>query len=109
MVRYASADPARLIAFGSVNPRFTDDVKGAVQRVIELGRKALKVHPPHQLFRANAYQDSLPSLARASTSGAQAARIPRHDPHRHVGVSRRAQPLRRSRWTWTTWRSIFRS
>jgi uncharacterized protein len=63
MIRYASADPSRLIAFGSVNPRFTRDVAAATSRVIEAGAKALKVHPPHQLFRANAYQDTLPGLA----------------------------------------------
>jgi predicted TIM-barrel fold metal-dependent hydrolase len=63
MMRYASADRSRLIAFGSVNPRFTKDVAGATARVIESGARALKVHPPHQLFRANAYQDSLPQLA----------------------------------------------
>lgn len=63
MVRYASADPTRLIAFGSVNPRFTTDVAGATMRVIEAGARALKVHPPHQAFRANAYLDSLPRLA----------------------------------------------
>ena len=63
IIRYASADPARLIPFGSVNPRFTKDVAGATARVIEAGARALKVHPPHQLFRANAYQDSLPELA----------------------------------------------
>jgi len=63
MVRYASADPSRLIAFGSVNPRFTKDAAGATARVIDAGAKALKVHPPHQLFRANAYLDALPQLA----------------------------------------------
>lgn len=63
MVKYASADPSRLIAFGSVNPRFSRDVAGDTARVIAAGAKALKVHPPHQLFRANAYQDSLPQLA----------------------------------------------
>jgi len=63
MIRFASIEPSRLIAFGSVNPRFTNDVAGATERVIEAGAKALKVHPPHQLFRANAYQDSLPRLA----------------------------------------------
>ena len=31
--------------------------------MIELGVRALKIHPPHQLFRANAYLDELPSLA----------------------------------------------
>jgi predicted TIM-barrel fold metal-dependent hydrolase len=63
MIRYASADPSRLIAFGSVNPRFSKDVAGDTARVIEAGARALKVHPPHQVFRANAYQDSLPQLA----------------------------------------------
>jgi uncharacterized protein len=63
MVQYASVDPSRLIAFGSVNPRFTQDVAGETARVIEQGARALKVHPPHQLFRANAYQDALPGLA----------------------------------------------
>ena len=63
MIRYASADPSRLLAFGSVNPRFSKDVAGDTARVIEQGARALKVHPPHQLFRANAYQDTLPGLA----------------------------------------------
>jgi len=63
MVRYASVDPSRLIAFGSVNPRFSTDVAGETARLIENGARALKVHPPHQLFRANAYQDALPGLA----------------------------------------------
>ena len=63
MMRYAASDPSRLIAFGSVNPRFTSDVAGATARVIEAGARALKVHPPHQIFRANAYLDALPGLA----------------------------------------------
>jgi predicted TIM-barrel fold metal-dependent hydrolase len=75
MVRYASADPSRLVAFGSVHPRFTDDVGGAVDRILDLGVRALKVHPPHQVFRANAYQDDLPALADLYAR-AQAAGIP---------------------------------
>jgi predicted TIM-barrel fold metal-dependent hydrolase len=63
MMRYAASDPSRLIAFGSVNPRFTSDVAGATAQVIEAGARALKVHPPHQVFRANAYLDALPGLA----------------------------------------------
>jgi predicted TIM-barrel fold metal-dependent hydrolase len=75
MVRYASADPARLIPFGSVNPRFTTDVGPAVDRILDSGVKALKVHPPHQLFRANAYQDTLPLLAELYDR-AQARQVP---------------------------------
>ena len=63
ILRYASADPARLVAFGSVHPRLTAKVGDAVDRLLDAGIRALKVHPPHQLFRANAYQDSLPALA----------------------------------------------
>jgi predicted TIM-barrel fold metal-dependent hydrolase len=75
MVRYASADPQRLIAFGSVNPRFTKDVGPAVDRILDAGAQALKVHPPHQLFRANAYQEGLPQLAQLYER-AQARRVP---------------------------------
>ena len=75
MLRYATAEPVRLIPFGSVNPRFSKDVGDYVQRLIDAGIRALKVHPPHQLFRANAYLDSLPSLAELYER-AQAARIP---------------------------------
>ena len=75
MVRYAAADPERLLAFGSVHPAFVTDAGGETDRVIELGVRALKIHPPHQLFRANAYLDELPSLAEVYRR-AEAARIP---------------------------------
>jgi hypothetical protein len=73
MVRYASAEPSRLLPFGSVHPAFAKDPGGETDRVIEMGVRALKVHPPHQLFRANAYLDGLPGLAevyrRAESAG----------------------------------------
>ncbi len=75
MVRYAAADPERLLAFGSVHPAFVTDPGGETDRLIELGVRALKIHPPHQLFRANAYLDELPSLAEVYRR-AEAARIP---------------------------------
>jgi predicted TIM-barrel fold metal-dependent hydrolase len=55
--------PDRLIPFGSVHPRFTADAGAEVRRLRDLGIRALKVHPPHQLFAANAYLADLPSLA----------------------------------------------
>jgi hypothetical protein len=58
--RYASAAPDRLIAFGSVNPRFTKDPAGETQRVLDLGIRALKIHPPHQLFAVNDYRTGGP-------------------------------------------------
>lgn len=75
MMRYASADPSRLLPFGSVHPGFTNDVGGDTDRIIELGARALKVHPPHQMFRANAYQQEFPSLAELYRR-AEAAAIP---------------------------------
>jgi predicted TIM-barrel fold metal-dependent hydrolase len=75
IVQYASADPSRLIAFGSVHPAFTDDPAGDTDRVIDMGVRALKIHPPHQRFRANAYLDGLPGLAEIYRR-AEAAGVP---------------------------------
>ena len=62
---YARHAPDRLIPFGSVHPRFTRDPGGEVDRVADLGVRALKIHPPHQLFAPNAYRDAgdCPGLA----------------------------------------------
>ena len=95
MIRYASADPSRLLAFGSVNRASATTSRAIRARVIDGGARALKVHPPHQLFRANAYQDTLPALADLYRV-AEERRRAGDDPHRHVCVPRRAQPLRRS-------------
>lgn len=73
--RYAAADPSRLIAFGSVDPLTTERVGEAVDRLLHIGIRALKVHPPHQLFPANAYLDSLPRLGELYER-AQAADVP---------------------------------
>jgi len=64
---YARHAPDRLIPFGSVHPRYCDnDLADEVDRLADLGIRALKVHPPHQLFYPNAYRDGggLPELAR---------------------------------------------
>jgi uncharacterized protein len=63
VVRYASHAPDRLIPFGSVHPRFCEDPAGEVERLREIGIRALKVHPPHQLIYPNAYRDDLPQQA----------------------------------------------
>jgi predicted TIM-barrel fold metal-dependent hydrolase len=60
---YASHDPDRLLAVGSVLP--THPTPGAeVERLVErLHLRAIKIHPPHQLFAPNAYADAgLPGL-----------------------------------------------
>jgi predicted TIM-barrel fold metal-dependent hydrolase len=48
----------RLIAVGSVHPRFARDAASETARLFErLGIRMLKLHPPHQLFAANAYRE----------------------------------------------------
>ena len=48
----------RLVAVGSVHPRFTRDAASETTRLFErLGIRLLKLHPPHQLFAANGYRD----------------------------------------------------
>jgi len=64
---YARHAPDRLIPFGSVHPRYCDrDLADEVDRLVDLGIRALKVHPPHQWLYPNAYRDggNLPELAR---------------------------------------------
>jgi hypothetical protein len=60
---FAGVAPDRLLAFGSVHPAFSDDVRGDARALVEKGVRAFKVHPPHQEFEANAYLGPLPALA----------------------------------------------
>lgn len=61
---YASAQPERLIPYGGVHPRFTQDPEGEVEELLALGIRILKIHPPHQLYPANAYTMGLDALGR---------------------------------------------
>jgi len=60
--RYCAAEPGRLIAFRSVHPNYVSNAAPAVDRLASIGIRALKVHPPHQLFAPNAHRDGLESL-----------------------------------------------
>src|SRR3989449_4919112 len=60
--RYARANPERLLPYGGVHPRHTSDPAGDVDRLIDLGLRLCKIHPPHQGFPANAYTDGLDAL-----------------------------------------------
>lgn len=75
VARYCAEAPSRLIAMGGVHPRFTDDVAGEVRRAADAGVRALKVHPPHMGFGANAYLAGLDGL-RALYEEAQRLRLP---------------------------------
>ena len=63
VANYAKHAPDRLIACGSVHPRFTKDCAAEVNRIADLGIRMLKVHPPHQLIYPNAYREGLPQQA----------------------------------------------
>jgi len=62
--RYAKADSARLIATGGIRPDHPEPAEEVRRLAADLGLRALKLHPSHQLFRPNAYVDrELPGLA----------------------------------------------
>jgi predicted TIM-barrel fold metal-dependent hydrolase len=75
VAEYCGAAPERLIAMGGVLPRAAEDAAAEVRRAASLGVRALKVHPPHMGFAANAYLDGLDSL-RAVYEEAQRLRLP---------------------------------
>jgi predicted TIM-barrel fold metal-dependent hydrolase len=70
VARVARADPRRLLPFGGLDPRddaVAKDPAGAVDRLVDLGIRGLKIHPPHQELRVNAYrkgaaEEHLPAL-----------------------------------------------
>jgi predicted TIM-barrel fold metal-dependent hydrolase len=62
---FAARAPGRIIPFGGVDVHDPVDIDRRMDYILgELGIKALKIHPPHQLVYANAYRDGgLPALA----------------------------------------------
>jgi predicted TIM-barrel fold metal-dependent hydrolase len=69
---YVRGHEDRLVAMGSVHPRHTENAAEEVARLVEMGIRALKLHPPHQLVRPNAYLDGLETLAQLYAAAAQA-------------------------------------
>ena len=63
ITRYVRGHEDRLYAVGSLHPRHTRDAGGETRRIFEQGIRILKIHPPHQLFAANAYLTGLEGLA----------------------------------------------
>lgn len=60
---YCRADPERLLAVGGVRPEHPDPAREVARLADRLGIRAVKLHPPHQLFHPNAYvHDELPRL-----------------------------------------------
>jgi predicted TIM-barrel fold metal-dependent hydrolase len=75
VARYCEDHADRLIAVGSVHPRFSKDGYGDARRLFDLGIRMIKLHPPHQLFSASAYIDGNEALA-GIYRAAQEARVP---------------------------------
>ncbi len=62
--RYAEADRRRLLPYGGVDPVTNPDPVRAVEHLLDIGTRVLKLHPPHQGFAANDYTNGLDALAR---------------------------------------------
>ncbi len=62
--KYAQASPERLLPYGGVDARHSKDPAGDVDRLLELGIRVCKIHPPHQRYAANAYTEGLDALGR---------------------------------------------
>jgi uncharacterized protein len=75
VARYCAADPKRLLAFGSVHPKYVADPGAEVDRLKRIGIRALKVHPSHQLFAPNDYRNGFGPL-RGMYERAQANAMP---------------------------------
>ena len=60
IARYCAESRDRLIPFGSVNPRFTTTPADETERILDLGIRGIKIHPPHQLFDVNDYRTGGP-------------------------------------------------
>lgn len=60
---FTKAHRDRLLPVGSVNPLHEIHAWDEVRRVLDLGIRMIKIHPPHQLFSPNAYRGQLWQLA----------------------------------------------
>jgi predicted TIM-barrel fold metal-dependent hydrolase len=75
IARYVRGREDRLVAVGSVHPRYARDAGGQTRHLFEeLGIRMLKIHPPHQLFAANAYVDGLEALREIYAAAESAGR-----------------------------------
>ncbi|MCC6673023.1 MAG: amidohydrolase [Planctomycetes bacterium] len=76
VARYRDHAPQRLLAVGGAHPRFERDMSGTMRHLLDdLRLDMVKVHPPHQLFAANAYVDGLDPL-RVLYAECQRRRVP---------------------------------
>ena len=92
---YCKAAPARLLPCGSLHPLHTRDIRADLDRILHLGLRLIKLHPPHQSFFPNAYlsgtrelemlyraaeENGIPLMFHTGTSVFPGARIKYGDP-----------------------------
>lgn len=63
IARFTESHRRRLLPVGSVDASTEKDVRSEIRRVLDLGIRLIKIHPPHQWFSPNAYRHDLPGLA----------------------------------------------
>jgi hypothetical protein len=75
VANYVRGREDRLFPVGSVHPRHTADPGAETRRLFDdLGIRMIKIHPPHQLFAANAYRDGLEGLGAVYAEAERAGR-----------------------------------
>ncbi len=62
IAKFTEGHRDRLLPVGSVNPLHEGDCGAEIRRVLDLGIRMIKIHPPHQLFAPNAYAHGLIEL-----------------------------------------------
>src|SRR5437868_13511302 len=62
VANYVKENPRRLIPCGSLHPRHTQNVLADMERIVRLGIKMIKIHPPHQLLYPNDYLNGVNEL-----------------------------------------------
>ena len=62
VANYVKEDPKRLLPCGSVHPRHTSNILAAIEHILRLGMRMIKIHPPHQLFYPNDYLSAMKEL-----------------------------------------------
>lgn len=63
IIDYTKGRRDRFIPFGSIHPRYSKNTREEMDQLIQkMGIQGIKIHPPHQLFYPNDYQNGMTAL-----------------------------------------------
>jgi hypothetical protein len=62
IANYCKEDPKRLLACGSLHPRYASNFAADLDELLRLGIRMIKIHPPHQWFFPNDYLNGMREL-----------------------------------------------